>query len=489
MRLRAAIGDWFAQMYRQLELVLVYDEWDAEAAQIAREAQQFSRDAGVDGPWGEVRRLVTPVPNRRRNATLGALRNLAVSSAKGHFVTQWDDDDSFDPRRVHEMLLALESAARASGKRAVVLSRWLVLDTFARRAFLTGEARPGVWTSKEGSILAERSLLLASPYPESKTGVMVESAGKSGPSHVYGEDSVMLNGIRPLVHQMAAPYLYTYVVHGNNTCDQQHFDQLWARTQRRHAQELQWVALPRFEYHRLHQRYTERLHAPWRVGTATLTIAPRLLSAQWWRPPLEHGKTSLGPFAPLAPTVGSLTTSHVPSPHRGKLLGTRPERAGTRPERAGARPGRAGARPGRAGAWCIPARGSKQAGAGARPGRAGSTRPGRRGRASRGRRSHSASSAPPRLACRRRRSTSRRPSLAGRRPRTSRRHSRGSTKRARSRRRVGCGGRGRRGAAITSTRRSCGAATRSLASRTTRGRTCTRCSTGSARLPPITLLR
>ena len=63
----------------------------------------------------------------------------------------------------------------------------------------------------------------------------------NGPSNAYGEDTVMVNTILPLVHLMGAPQLYTYVVHGNNTCDRQHFDELFRAA--RGGQQKGWIFL------------------------------------------------------------------------------------------------------------------------------------------------------------------------------------------------------------------------------------------------------
>ena len=44
----------------------------------------------------------------------------------------------------------------------------------------------------------------------------------------FGEDTTTVAAIRArkLLHTFHAPMLYTYVVHGNNSCDRQHFDEL-----------------------------------------------------------------------------------------------------------------------------------------------------------------------------------------------------------------------------------------------------------------------
>ena len=227
-KLLGAIADWLAQMYAMLELVIVYDQWDEKTAALATRLKVWSERsvAGVPNVLANATRLrlVTLVENTDRTASLGRRRNMAVQAAHGHYVTQWDDDDMYDPRRVHEMVLALEHAARDrgkdGGKRAVLLNQWTVLDKLQAMAFTTG------FGPKEGSILAERSLLMAIPYPETMATGMVRSNEGTGPSSLFGEDSIMVAQMLQLAHLMSAPYLYTYIIHGNNTCDQKHFQEL-----------------------------------------------------------------------------------------------------------------------------------------------------------------------------------------------------------------------------------------------------------------------
>ncbi len=87
------------QRYPQIELVLVHDGGD-------------SFDAAVRELAGRV-----PVANRRvvraeGGLPLGALRNIAVDSAVGELVCQWDDDDLYHPDFLPSMatLLAAERA-------------------------------------------------------------------------------------------------------------------------------------------------------------------------------------------------------------------------------------------------------------------------------------------------------------------------------------------------------------------------------------------
>ena len=87
-------------------------------------------------------------------------------------------------------------------------------------------------------MIAERSLLLAIPYPVTSAGLIVNRNMKDaqGRLRAYGEDSVVVATMRRrhLLRTFHAPLLYTYVVHGNNSCDRQHFDELIVHAKKAH---------------------------------------------------------------------------------------------------------------------------------------------------------------------------------------------------------------------------------------------------------------
>ena len=122
-----------------------------------------------------------------------------------HFLTHDADarvhrsSDWYDPRRVHEMPLALTAEAASSGARAIVLASWMVLDFVARTAFISGQpSADGVSAGKEGSILAERSLLLQVPYPSDRKRLTANPrvVDGQGRSRTFGEDTVVVSQLR-----------------------------------------------------------------------------------------------------------------------------------------------------------------------------------------------------------------------------------------------------------------------------------------------------
>ena len=139
---------------------------------------------------------------------LGDLRNISIESSRGHFVAQWDDDDWYGPTRLAEQI----DAMRKSVRQGCVLSRWLMYDVLAAKAYVSGTR---AW---EGSIVAERSSI---PHY---------------PSLPKGEDSVVITRMLADDKLVALdrPQLYIYTVHGENTWERAH----WERNLRPYSQLL-----------------------------------------------------------------------------------------------------------------------------------------------------------------------------------------------------------------------------------------------------------
>jgi len=165
-----------------------------------------------DGPGADLARHLgaSPDPSIRlvrlppENLPLGALRNAAVSRASGEYVMQWDDDDLAHPRRIELQMAALSTV----GADACLLARWQIwwphrwrLATSKRRAW-------------EGSLLCARRKL--PPYDDQLR---------------RGEDTpvVLRLASRERVAFLDAPWLYTYLVHGENTTDERLLEDHWAQ--------------------------------------------------------------------------------------------------------------------------------------------------------------------------------------------------------------------------------------------------------------------
>lgn len=176
-----AIECFRAQTYDSRELVIVCDEPDAPVA---------SYIAELADP--KIRYVETG------HARLGDLRNVSVAEAKGELVCQWDDDDLYHPNRLEYQLGNLLK----SGTSAHFLGRWTIWWP-KRRTLALSSIR--VW---EGSMLARR-----------------EAVG-TYPAQSREEDAVMLAELMDK-HRFVvtdSPDYYCYVVHGDNTCDEDHFE-------------------------------------------------------------------------------------------------------------------------------------------------------------------------------------------------------------------------------------------------------------------------
>ena len=132
--------------------------------------------------------------------TLGSLRNIAVSNAKGEILCQWDDDDLYHRDRLNICISALLKTNVA----AVFLKRWLIWWPESRvLAFSTDR----LW---EGSMVIHRNYIYS--YPEIRKS----------------EDTSMVEKLLTeyRIGLIDEPLIYCYTIHGNNTYDQSHFGEI-----------------------------------------------------------------------------------------------------------------------------------------------------------------------------------------------------------------------------------------------------------------------
>lgn len=177
-----AVECFLAQTYPRRELVII-DTGDGDRLRHAVEA--------IGLP---------PCTHRRVSPdgmSLGELRNLAVQSAAGRYVCSWDDDDLSDPDRLTVQMAAIEALG-------------------ADACFLTREQ---MWWPARG--------LLAWSMPRiwESTMVCATSHAPRYASVERGEDTPAAFRLwrSARVVMLDEPRLYTYVVHGSNTCGEKHF--------------------------------------------------------------------------------------------------------------------------------------------------------------------------------------------------------------------------------------------------------------------------
>jgi glycosyltransferase involved in cell wall biosynthesis len=186
--LRYSIGCYARQTYAARELVIVTDD---EAA-----------IAGIEAVVAKTGAKAVSIHLVGCKLPLGDLRNISIARSTGDIVMQWDDDDLYDPARI-ETTVAVMAQSQAG---AAVLSRWLMW--WPARG-LAGLSQRYWW---EGSLAVRRQH--APVYP----------------SLSRGEDSLALKSLADTtsVAVIEAPFLYLYVITGQNTWDVPHFETMFA---------------------------------------------------------------------------------------------------------------------------------------------------------------------------------------------------------------------------------------------------------------------
>lgn len=186
---RFAIESFRSQAYANRELVIVCKTPDNEVKSYV-EALGDPQIRYQDAPEA---------------ATLGDLRNLALSLCRGEFVAIWDDDDLH-----HHFRLAIQMGVIRAARAQACCLRMEVLWWPARRRLSL--SRGGIW---ENSMVAPRRLI--PPYP----------------SVDRGEDTEIVKRLfdRCTVVLLDAPSQYVRVYHGGNIWDAAHFERFFAQAQ------------------------------------------------------------------------------------------------------------------------------------------------------------------------------------------------------------------------------------------------------------------
>jgi glycosyltransferase involved in cell wall biosynthesis len=137
--------------------------------------------------------------------SLGTLRNLAVDSARGDYICQWDDDDRYHPQR---LALQWDALCADSADFCFLVDQ---LHWFPAR----GEMYWDDWSREgfpldvvQGTMLARRAALPR--YPDI----------------ARGEDTALFHDIlrsgAPIARLRGAGWCYVYVFHGGNVFSEAH---------------------------------------------------------------------------------------------------------------------------------------------------------------------------------------------------------------------------------------------------------------------------
>lgn len=188
--LKKSIACFFGQTYPNKELVIVY------------KGNNLLLENDLPQHGLEKISVVTIHPDSP--ISLGERRNISIEKCNGKYFCQWDDDDWHHNRRLEMQMNSL----LASGKDASVLNRWILYDSIRNQGYLSIKR---FW---EGSLLCKTEIF---------------SDVLKYPSVDKGEDNDFVVKLVKgnYVHALLAPHLYTYVYHGGNTSDSDHFQQLF----------------------------------------------------------------------------------------------------------------------------------------------------------------------------------------------------------------------------------------------------------------------
>ena len=170
-----------------------------------------------DDPRDELRRWVDALHDPQiqymklpdENKPLGELRTISLQEARGEYISQWDDDDISHPERLRMQMLAISTLS--------------VDASFLHRQLLWCPERRYLGISSYG--LAENTMVAKK-----------EKLGGYRPLK-KGEDTLLCHDLikKSDVALCDRPDLYTYVFHGKNVWDKDHFREIWKRASRQYA--------------------------------------------------------------------------------------------------------------------------------------------------------------------------------------------------------------------------------------------------------------
>jgi len=205
-RLKRAIRCYCDQTYPNREMVIVTDAGARHREAIEEHLHLLDRS--------DIR--FVPVDGGGRS--LGELRNIALQTAEGEIVCQWDDDDLYHPLRLEKQAAPLI----ARGEGACLLTDQLHFFEADRALFwvdwTAGGRVQGIWQLIPGSLMMYRQEFR---YPE------------NGPEAKRGEDSALLKALYPnipIIRLGGLGHLYVYTYHGLNTYPFEHHNDQLSRT-------------------------------------------------------------------------------------------------------------------------------------------------------------------------------------------------------------------------------------------------------------------
>ena len=178
------------QLYENKELVLIYENSSKARSfieQINQPNIRIFNESDLD-----------------RKKTLGELRNIAIEKCRGKFITQWDDDDCYDPHRMITQYVHLV----VNDSKVCILNELIIYNSITQKY---ARSKQRVW---EGSILFEKKLAV-------DHDIWYGDLPK-------GEDTIFIDKLKKITSfaLLYDPFLYLYVTHEHNTFDYHHHELL-----------------------------------------------------------------------------------------------------------------------------------------------------------------------------------------------------------------------------------------------------------------------
>lgn len=187
--LKKAITCFETQNYPNKELVISYPKKDQQTRRMVDELIQNS----------EMKLLTI---ERGDEESVGNARNEAIAKCHGSYVCIWDDDDWYHASRLSFQYNSISTSGH--GYQASILTRVFLYDATTQKGYLSF---PYTW---DGSILCRKEILLQNQYA---------NTDKGEDTHII----LFLDARKLLYHIEEAPFLYTYIYHGENTWNYAHF--------------------------------------------------------------------------------------------------------------------------------------------------------------------------------------------------------------------------------------------------------------------------
>ena len=188
-----AIECFLSQVYPNLELIIIYEN-----------DNRFLKKINNYKNYKNIHSYEIPINPK---LTLGDLRNISLDFAYGDYIIQWDDDDFYFPNRIIEQFKRLHTGDNV--KKCNLLNSVLSYNYKNNTMYLPKEYYGGF----QGSILCKKDMM--DTYKTMN----------------LAEDEVVLNKFRSSKYSrkliyLDNPYLYIYTYHGNNSWDEDHFNNI-----------------------------------------------------------------------------------------------------------------------------------------------------------------------------------------------------------------------------------------------------------------------